>query len=358
MSETDDHPAVEHADDDNAPAWPGVLVAVAIGVTLLLSALKYGPGASPDSTFYLSSAKYMLMGEGHATFNGEGEPTPIISYAPLYPLILAGLQKLGLGPMAAATTWAVFCYAALVLLAGRLAWLGAGGDWLKRVGRPTIAAAGAAVFAAVLLALSPDVLWTMSFILTDGGFAVLILAVLLLLGQWITHGGWWRVALFALLAAASYLLRYAGLFIIAYVLGMLFLVGVARWWSRRRASDQVVASGLKQTVIAAIVVAVLSATAVVGWSMRNSAVAANDDGSMNIGRSMSFHPPTPKHYSMLGETARAWVLPETRLVTNPREPTTVGLLIAGIVPGVLLALMTPRRRTRAMVDEGSTIVER
>lgn len=155
--------------DAPAPADPVwrlwlLLPALLAGATVLFSTGKYGVGLSPDSCVYLSTAANLAAGRGWVLFTGE----PYQSFPPLYPLLLAGFDWLGIGAEAGLRG---FNAAAIGLLSYGV------GRYLVRHVAPWRAFLGA-----MLVALLPvhqhvfSIAWSeVPFILTLWGAALLLL---------------------------------------------------------------------------------------------------------------------------------------------------------------------------------------
>src|SRR5262245_37021156 len=76
---------------------------------------KYGAGVSSDSTKYLSVAQNLLVGNGLVDHKGA----PLLSWPPLYSMILAGLSRLtGLDIFVSGWYFNVFLYGLNVFLSG------------------------------------------------------------------------------------------------------------------------------------------------------------------------------------------------------------------------------------------------
>jgi len=87
-------------------AWAKSLALAAIlsvvGGASVLTATRWGIGASPDSVVYVGVARNLLEGRGLTVpFGGAGEAL-LTQFPPLYPATLAGLGLLGVDPLVAA----------------------------------------------------------------------------------------------------------------------------------------------------------------------------------------------------------------------------------------------------------------
>jgi len=68
-----------------------VLLSICGIVAVLLTTGHYGPGLTTDSVYYVSSARNLAQGDGFVSFDG----TPMLSWPPLYPMVLSVSAFLG-----------------------------------------------------------------------------------------------------------------------------------------------------------------------------------------------------------------------------------------------------------------------
>jgi hypothetical protein len=94
------------------------LTILALAVTgaalVLVGTSKYGAGLSPDSVNYIAAARGLLAGRGYVICDG----TPFVSWAPLYPSVLAVAGVVFRDPLNGARFVNAACLAMLVLLFG------------------------------------------------------------------------------------------------------------------------------------------------------------------------------------------------------------------------------------------------
>ena len=87
------------------------------GIFLWGSISRYGLGTSRDSAEYLFTSLNLLRGNGFASFSGQ----PYVLWPPLYPILLAFIQRLGVSdPLEAAIILQVITFAWISFL---LTWL-------------------------------------------------------------------------------------------------------------------------------------------------------------------------------------------------------------------------------------------
>lgn len=190
-----------------------------VGTVALLLVTRKGAYASPDSAFYVGTARNLLDGNGLTA--PPGSP-PLSHFPPLFPLLLAGIGwATGLDPLDVA---------ALVnpLLLGVTAGLVAVTIW-RRTGSVGVGvAASAAVVAGV------DLLVYFASALSEPLFIVLVVGAVVSLAAAVDGtGGRWPWVLAVVLTAGACLTRYVGVALVVAEVGVLVATG------RRRAAAAV-----------------------------------------------------------------------------------------------------------------------
>ena len=183
---------------------PGA-IAVAGVVLVLVNTARWGAALSTDSAYYISAARNLLAGRGLICLDGG----PLVAWPPLFPLLLAGLGKLGIEPLAGARLVNALAFGVVVFLAGVL---------LSRSVRDrTLVAIGT-----VAVMVSPAFVETAITVWTEPVFALLIALLALLLGRFSTRGRMRDFIAVALITALAPLQRYMGMAMIpAAALGIL-----------------------------------------------------------------------------------------------------------------------------------------
>ena len=199
--------------------WVGAAVAVAalIAVGLVLVGTRQGPGASPDTTNYISGAGNLSSGDGFVNY----ALVPITRFPPGFSMTLAVGDRLGIDASDGARWLNAFAFGALVVLVFLLARRHVRSVWL-------------AAWAAAAVAFAPAMLGVHTYALTESVFSVLVVAMLLVLEPLMQRRG--RAPLLLLVAAvigaAAFLYRYAGM----TVLALPVLVIVVSGWRDRLGS--------------------------------------------------------------------------------------------------------------------------
>lgn len=120
-----------------------------------------GLAISPDSVDYLSAARSLGLGRGFVGYTGE----QMTSWPPLFPVLLALFQQLGLSPLVAARLLNAALWGATTLLAA---------TWIVSVTRSVLLA----LLASLWIALSPMLLYYASMLWSEPLFVALIVAAL------------------------------------------------------------------------------------------------------------------------------------------------------------------------------------
>jgi 4-amino-4-deoxy-L-arabinose transferase-like glycosyltransferase len=120
----------------------------------MIHATPFGPAFGSDSVTYMESAKNFIAGKGLGLINADGSFTFLPYTPPLYPLILSMLVLTGVNLVQAAFWLNVTLFIIIIYLLGWCIW------YLTRSGF-------AAVLLGCLLALSPDLIGTTIFVMSD-----------------------------------------------------------------------------------------------------------------------------------------------------------------------------------------------
>lgn len=185
-----------------ARAFP--LAAACAGALLVLLGTPQGASTSPDSLHYLSVARNLLAGQGLTHFSGQ----PVVLWAPLYPMLLAGVYGIGdvLGaylPMLQIVRVANALLFALVILS---AW---------RLLRQHIRSEALAMVGLVAVVTGYPLLFVAQFVWTELLFVLLTLLFFLALQRFLRTPAWSNLLIPAALAALAAVLRYPGVAVIA-----------------------------------------------------------------------------------------------------------------------------------------------
>jgi len=296
-----DSPEVQRS----SPNWTVTgLLAVVPFVATLISTAK-GPGLSPDSVNYLSTGINLAEGQGLTTFSGE----TLTVFPPGLPVLIAAGEVVGVGANWTSRLVTAASFSAIVVLGAVL---------LARHVANRRLATGATAFIAVSVAL----LAVANMAWTEAPFIVVTLAFILLLERALAEPQrWWWVVACAGVVWLAFMLRYAGISLVA-VGGATLLVGL-------RQVNRVVA------VRNAAVFGVLAVVGPVGWMLRNRSV----DETLMGPRSPSTDTPVQVAYR-IARTVGEWVAPLP--VPGPLLGLVGVALLGGILAGFVVVWQTGR----------------
>ena len=205
-----------------ARSWlgPALLVMIALvgAAHLWLRTGEYGLGLTNDSLHYLAAAESAADGKGLQNAAGGS----FLLFPPLYPLVLAGISRLGIEPVVAAQLVNIVAFGLLILLAG---------FWLRRrVKYGLIAGAGALTTAAAAPLIN-----TASYLWSETLCALLILLSLLQLEAFLKRPGRKGARVLAgaaVCAGLAAVTRYMG--VAAILTGVLLILAIPKLPARVR----------------------------------------------------------------------------------------------------------------------------
>jgi len=191
-----------------------------IGAVALLVVTRKGAYASPDSAFYVGTARNLLDGQGFVA--PPGSP-PLSHFPPLFSLVLAVIGWVtGLDPLDVAGV-------VNPLLLGVTALL------VAVVVRRRSGSVGLGVAASAAVVVAVDLLVYFASALTEPLFVVLVLGAMVSLAAAVDQGGrgWWVAAVAC--TAGACLTRYVGVALVVAEVGVLLAVGGRSTWRRAAA---------------------------------------------------------------------------------------------------------------------------
>jgi 4-amino-4-deoxy-L-arabinose transferase-like glycosyltransferase len=196
-----------------------ILAVSLLGVGLMVYATRWGPTVYSDGVVYLLSADSLAKGDGLGITWGSGRFHALDGFPPLYSLVVALLETMGLSMVSAAR---------LVSVAGFGALIGAMGV----LGMRATHSVGVGLSVCLLLVTSPLLLAQFANAGSEGVFYLTGLSglVLLLVAEESGRRGVWALA--AVLLGLAFLSRYVGVSLI--LTASLFTAFAAGWPSRGR----------------------------------------------------------------------------------------------------------------------------
>jgi hypothetical protein len=281
------------------------------GIGLLAYVTPYGVGVYVDTLYYVTSARNLLNGIGMGRLTGTGVYKPMTHYPPLYALVLAFTQVLGLDMLDGARWVSLLAFGLVILLAGWVVWQRTGSAFFS------LATAGLVLGSGVLLR-------TFSWAMSEPLYIVFELSGFLLLAAYIKSPRWgWLVAA-SLAIGLALLTRYVGFSLVA-AFTLAFLANRSLKGSRR-------------WIDAGIFLSISLLPSAV-WFIRNRLVS----GAL-ANRVISWHPITAEKFDSLVKALLSWGLVPQRLVIG-RETLSFALISAAllVISLVWLFRIWPRR---------------
>lgn len=267
------------------------------GMLLLFYMTPWGVGITPDSAEYVGAARNLLAGHGLSMLEVNGTFEPVTHYAPLYPMLLAGIGSLAAEPLQAARWLNLLLFSLNIALFVSLLMRFTKEIWLPLAG-------------GFMLLASYPVLFVHAYAWSEGLFILLMLISLALLYQALVTGQRKFLIAAALSCATASLTRYAGI--------PLIMSGAAAILLLRRPRSRSLVSSATFTLLSAAPLAV--------WFIRNSFVAGTATN-----RSLALHPVSRTHAIQFTNTVSGWLfLPQSM----------PGLVRAGLIALIPLILVT------------------
>jgi 4-amino-4-deoxy-L-arabinose transferase-like glycosyltransferase len=285
--------------------WILLIATAAIGLWIVWYSTPKGMGMVNDSVSYINGARELAAGTGFVQIKGNGDAKPIAHFPPMFSVLLAAFQWIGMDAIPAAQVINSGLFALNIILVGLL---------IRRIsGSEGFAWVGAGLFA-----LSDSLITVHTYILSEPLFLFLSLLCLFCLIQFfesagpVKHRAIWLVAA-GLLAALSYLTRYVGGALLGGVVLTLLLYSPT--WKQR---------GQRIGIFLAASLPLIAA-----WSMRNWTLTGSATN-----RQMGWHPiPVSK---LLEGSGNFWsfVLPQRFDLYSRFPPVVWAVLLALFLVGL------------------------
>lgn len=204
-----------------------LLVIAVNGVRAVLYITEIGPWAFSDSAAYLSVARNIVAGKGVVLQSASNEYQLFPLHAPLFPIMTAGLIKLGLEPVQASRWLNAILFGLTIILSGLATW---------RYTRSLFYAGGVAL----LISQSIEALRAYSGIMSEGSFLFFSVAALFLaaIGLEPDRKSILIFLLAGIVAGLAILSRYAGLAILPAVI--LVLLFRPKWTTKKKLQASIV----------------------------------------------------------------------------------------------------------------------
>jgi hypothetical protein len=259
---------------------------------VLKSTTRYGPGISPDSLYYISTAENLAKGNGYYSYDGK----PYTHWPPLFPSLIALLSLIGFKPLEGAGIINALSFSAVVFCSGIV--------FAKRIKSPLLIIIGSA---SVLL--SATMLRVSAFAWTEPLFALLIILFMLNMTKFLKNSRLKYLLIAGVYAALAGLQRYVGIAIAMAGIAMIFLLmHKTKWQDKLKYS----------TIFGAIFCVPLGL-----WFLRNKLVAS-----------------TAAEYNLWLDTTLLQVITKTLDSLTPWFITDrISLVLRLVIIGALISLM-------------------
>jgi len=219
----------------------GLLALFAVGL-VFISTHRYGVVVWPDSVYYLSTAKNLILGAGFISFDGE----PLTLWPPLYPALLAFVSKIsGTDLLVVALTVNALVFGLIVYLAGTVL-------FRYLASSPLLAIQGTLAFLFAIPLFSIAVI-----AYTEPLFILLLLLSFIFLGTYLSNKSISSLLLLSLSVSFLLLTRYAGIILVPWA--ALFIIFFNR-------------EGLKKRIAHLALFAVIASLPTGLWLIRNFGV--------------------------------------------------------------------------------------
>jgi|GEM_PF-805904 len=290
-----------------------ILFSLGAAAEVILASAKYGPGITHDSVAYMYSAQSFINGEGFQYF---GYPSPFIQWPPLYPIMLALGELVGLTVNQTAILINSVAFALIVFFAGK---------WMRyKFKKSWIALSGA-----LLISLSVPLLHVSQYLWTETMFILFLLLAYISMEKFILSGKYKSLIFSGIFSALACLERYAGVTIVASSCLVLLFSGMKINLNNNR---KIISNRAWTGVINAAVYGAISIIPMGIWVIRNYIVS----GTLLGVRLPSVYPLAVNIKRAL-QSIYTWVIPEELLSHYISVPILRQMrLLAIILPTVII----------------------
>ena len=251
-----------------------LLVLMGIGMFLVWYGTVWGAGLISDSFQYTASARNLVAGNGFSLPYGNGELEPMTKYPPMFSVLLAGFELLGIKALLAARVANIVLFGVNVIL-------------VFLCTQKLTRSHAFSLFAALLFSISAVLLEVHSWALSEPLYICLGLAAILSLQHYFEESKLSQLILASVFVSLAFLTRYVGLSLVVSV-ALVMLIN-----SARRFRDLLLFGSI-------------ATLPMVLWTLRGFLLTQtlND-------RVISFHPLTKKNIASAADVVYGWFFPST-----------------------------------------------
>jgi len=282
-----------------------ILVLACAACVVVLWTCKEGVGLRSDSAVYVAAARNLLDGKGLSWLSGGGEIRPLTLHAPLLPILLAGVEAVGIDGIAWARWLNAVCLGLDVFLVGALIQRFTHSPWFALLG-------------ALITAVTGELFQVHVWLMSEPLFIPLMLGGVLALHTYSHRGGRFWLILAAIALGLAALTRYAGL--------ALPLVGIAFLWIDPRSS-------WKRRAVEAGWMLTLGLVPVLAWMLRN-AILTGQTGGRAFGPNLALWPSVRDQAMSI---LLNWFAPLGLVESIMARPILVALVLCSAVLVITLA---------------------
>lgn len=271
-----------------------------MGMFLVWYSTVWGAGLISDTYQYTASARNFVLGNGFSLPYGNGELEPMTKYPPMFPVLLAGFELIGVSALKAARFLNISLFGINIFLVFLSTF---------RLTRSHMFS----LLAALLFSISFVMVEVHSWALSEPLYICLGLSAFLLLQKYFEESRILWLVLAGLFVSAAFLTRYVGLSLLISVAVVLLILRVD---IRKRVQD-------------VLLLGTIAILPVVLWTLRGYVLTQtlND-------RAIGFYPLTVKNYVSAIDVVYGWLLPLS--LVQGEEKLLLALTAIVLVGTVLL----------------------
>jgi hypothetical protein len=296
-----------------------VALVVGIGMFLVWYSTTWGAGLISDTFQYVASARSFAAGDGFSIPYGDGLLEPMTKYPPMFSIVLAVFELVGISALQGARLLNIFLFGANILLVFMSV-------------RQLTPSYYFSLFVSLLFSVSFVLIEIHSWALSEPLYICLGLCTVLALARYFKEANHKWLILSAFLAAGVFLTRYVGLSLILAVLIVIFLSRL----------------DLKRKLIDALLFASIAVLPIALWTLRGYLLTStlND-------RLIQLHPLTQKNYLSAINVLFEWFLPPALV---DRSLKLLLLLSGLLLLGVLIHLFRAYKGRWASLIQNNEII--